>query len=107
MVKVTVESKTNSNSIIFVPEPSGDGILYYLEPGHKMKKLPLSIRKIVELSGGSVESNFVLTGKKETIILAIDPINGYILGSFGGKSLVGHQRNIDSKTCIYLTRSSK
>jgi hypothetical protein len=76
----------NSNGrdkVIFIPEPRGDGDLYFISSGSGLKKLDLSIKNIVENYVGNFDhSDLVYSGKKESKVIAIDPITGETLSAF-------------------------
>jgi serine/threonine-protein kinase/endoribonuclease IRE1 len=74
---------SNVQKVIFIPEPAGNGDLYYVEPGQKMKKFDVSLKEMVEKNLGVMDSRHMFTGRKDTEILAIDPLHGKILGRFG------------------------
>jgi serine/threonine-protein kinase/endoribonuclease IRE1 len=69
--------------VIFIPEPAGNGDLYYVEPGQKMKKFDISLKEMVEKNLGVMDNRHMFTGRKDTEIFAIDPMRGKIVGKFG------------------------
>ncbi|KAJ3415687.1 bifunctional endoribonuclease/protein kinase ire1 [Chytridiales sp. JEL 0842] len=65
-----------------IPEPVGDGNLYHFLPGSPIKKLPFSIKQAV--SGQSfTDGRVVYVPKKVSRLLALDPMSGHIMKSFG------------------------
>lgn len=88
--------------IVFIPEPSGSGDLYFIKPGGTLQKLDSSIRKIVEENLGVMDgSDLVYSGKKEALVLAIDPTTGASV-EFGD---FPKQTSRDLKNVVFLSRT--
>ncbi|KAI8820572.1 uncharacterized protein EV422DRAFT_76968 [Fimicolochytrium jonesii] len=69
---------------LYIPEPTGNGDLYYYEPGKAIRKLPLPIKKIVDDNHPFMFGDYVFTGKKVNRLLAVSPLTGDVLRTFGG-----------------------
>ncbi|KAI9007313.1 hypothetical protein BC832DRAFT_554950 [Gaertneriomyces semiglobifer] len=70
---------------IYIPEPTGNGDLYYYEPGKPIRKLPLPIKKIVDDNHAFIFDDYVFTGKKVNRLSALDALTGDVIRSYGGE----------------------
>ena len=72
------------DDIIFIPEPAGNGNLYYTSSSmFELQKFNISLRDIVDKNLGVIEGGFVFTGGKVTTVIAINSATGEVLRSFG------------------------
>ncbi|KAI8841111.1 hypothetical protein BJ741DRAFT_17948 [Chytriomyces cf. hyalinus JEL632] len=70
---------------LIILEPVGDGALYSKGPDQTFTKLNKSIKDIVKLNAFVTQSGIAYSSSKKTRLLAIDPITGKILQSFGAE----------------------
>ncbi|KAJ3208312.1 bifunctional endoribonuclease/protein kinase ire1 [Entophlyctis luteolus] len=68
---------------IIIPEPLGNGDLYYFTPGEDITKMPFSIKDIVARNSFVTDGNIAYSSKKVSRLLALDPMTGKIMHSFG------------------------
>ncbi|ORY49160.1 hypothetical protein BCR33DRAFT_735300 [Rhizoclosmatium globosum] len=68
---------------IIIPEPVGNGDLYYYAPGEDIKKLPFSIKDIAAHPSFVTDANIAYSTKKVSRLLAIHPATGALLHSYG------------------------
>ncbi|KAI8621052.1 hypothetical protein BC830DRAFT_346826 [Chytriomyces sp. MP71] len=64
---------------LIIPEPLGDGALYYKASNQQFKKWPLTIKDIVNHNAAITDDGFVYLPNKKTCLLSIDPLSGAIL----------------------------
>ncbi|KAJ3217869.1 bifunctional endoribonuclease/protein kinase ire1 [Dinochytrium kinnereticum] len=89
---------------LFIPEPIGDGDLYHYVPGMPVKRLPFSIRKMVD-NRPFTHKGVVYTSKKVSRLLAIDPLTGSIVRSFGDGEPIVDDFNTEGIPPIMLSRT--
>ncbi|KAI8811572.1 hypothetical protein BJ742DRAFT_121566 [Cladochytrium replicatum] len=68
---------------LFIVEP-GQGDLYRYELGSTIRKMPYSIKYLVQNVVPRTLGEFSYTGDKRTMLYAIDPLSGKVLRSYGG-----------------------
>jgi outer membrane protein assembly factor BamB len=102
VVDGTEVSQEVRQELILIPEPGGDGDLYYAHE-HSLKKFDKSLKEMVSSSIGTIDRNHMFTGYKDTEIYAIDPMQGTIIGKFGqtGPSFCDHS----TKNAIFIGRT--
>ena len=80
------------DDIIFIPEPAGNGDLYFMTRSStsnsmsELQKFNISLKDIVDRNLGVREDQFIFTGGKSTSVIALDPATGTILRTFGSSS---------------------
>jgi hypothetical protein len=82
VVDDTAVSTKVRQELILIPEPAGDGDLYYAH-GHKLQKFDKSLKQMVSSSIGTMDGRYMFTGSKDTEIYALDPMVGTVIGKFG------------------------
>lgn len=99
---------------ICMVEPFGEGNLYQYSPGSShIKKLPFSMKKIVDdfPSYVSADHSTMYTGDKTTRLLAINPLSGSILASYGDAPYDFSDADLDEEKSnpirVYLGRTRK
>ncbi|TPX65206.1 hypothetical protein SpCBS45565_g05324 [Spizellomyces sp. 'palustris'] len=90
---------------IYIPEPTGNGDLYYYEPGKPIKKLPLPIKRIVDDNHAFMFGDYVFTGKKVNRLVAIDPFTGKIVRVYGGDTEDKVEELGDDRDAVYISRT--
>ena len=75
------------NEGVFIPQPTGDGNLYFYKPGSTIKKLAFTVKQLVEQLSPFVDRMHVFVGRKVSHVIALDPVSGAILKSFGSDQL--------------------
>ncbi|KAJ3252083.1 bifunctional endoribonuclease/protein kinase ire1 [Boothiomyces macroporosus] len=73
----------HNDKIMFIPEPAGDGDLYYGQPGKQMEKFGISLKDMVQGSVGKLVNGLMITGGKNTEIIALDSLTGDIVRTYG------------------------
>lgn len=104
------EEGVQSPQGLYIPEPTGNGDLYYYEPGKPIRKLPLPIKKIVDDNHAFMFGDYVFTGKKVNRLVAMDMYTGSVLRSFGGDDSEGGKENIwvpDETDVVHIGRTRK
>ncbi|KAJ3156707.1 bifunctional endoribonuclease/protein kinase ire1 [Geranomyces michiganensis] len=73
-------TQNSFNDGVYIPEPTGDGDLYYFEPSSKsIRKLPFPIKTIVNDKNAFHSDDYTFTSKKVNKLVALNPINGEVL----------------------------
>lgn len=88
LVKVHRESEgdelAENSNVIWIVEPSHDGILYYFSPEFGLNRLPTSIKNLVMESPFSLSGdNKIYTGSRKTSLYSLDTRTGQIKNKFG------------------------
>jgi hypothetical protein len=98
------------DDIIFIPEPTGNGNLYYTSSSmFELQKFNISLRDIVDKNLGVIEGGFVFTGSKVTTVIAINSATGEVLRSFGSsfkQQCVDADYNDEQQKCKVTGSSS-
>ncbi|KAJ3106402.1 bifunctional endoribonuclease/protein kinase ire1 [Phlyctochytrium planicorne] len=89
---------------MIIPEPLGDGELYHYMAGMPIKRLPFSIKKLVENRPFTFKG-VVYTSKKVSRLIAIDPLTGGIVRSFGDAEPFDEDFVIGGPPPIMLSRT--
>ncbi|KAJ3278376.1 bifunctional endoribonuclease/protein kinase ire1, partial [Borealophlyctis nickersoniae] len=98
---------------LYLVEPTGNGDLYYYQPGKAIRKLRLPIKKIVADSNYFTSPKYLATTEKENRVIALDPITGRVIRSYGNgpdeKTIVneeeGEDFGVDDSSAIFLGRT--
>ncbi|KAI8902905.1 kinase-like domain-containing protein [Globomyces pollinis-pini] len=69
-----------------------------------MKKFDVSLKQIVSNNLGNLNGQHIFTGSKVTSVVAMDPIDGHILGTFGDPDKIV-ETNQMTKDAIYLSHT--
>ncbi|KAJ3304658.1 bifunctional endoribonuclease/protein kinase ire1 [Kappamyces sp. JEL0829] len=97
-------ANTGSN-IIFIPEPTGNGDLYFVEPGNDIKKFETPLKKIIDNNMGVKDGSRIYTGSKTTQVLAVDPMTGEILKVFGDQTEEPKECQESTKDAVFIGRT--
>ncbi|KAJ3063308.1 bifunctional endoribonuclease/protein kinase ire1, partial [Quaeritorhiza haematococci] len=81
------EEEEDFDEGVYIPEPMGEGHLYHYMPGQPVKRLSLSLKKIVEKTPVYVSGGKIHTARKVTRLYALDPFTGRTLSSYGDDGL--------------------
>ena len=101
--ETSISEPLHQSKVIFIPEPAGDGDLYYVEPGQKMKKFDVSLKDMVDRNLGVRDSKHLFTGGKKTQVVALDPLLGTVVRTFGEDGPSDCQDS--TKDAIFLGRT--
>ncbi|KAJ3008875.1 bifunctional endoribonuclease/protein kinase ire1 [Thoreauomyces humboldtii] len=100
---------TQSSQGVYIPEPCGNGDLYYYdEAGKNIRKLPFPIKKIVDDNDAFMFGDYVFTGRKVNRLVGMDPFTGQILQKYGaaeGGSEDNDTSIIDDGNAIFIGRT--
>lgn len=84
-----VDGEKNPSQPIFIPSVDGSSSIYVLTPDEEVKKLPVSVRDLVEHAPFQGHNGIMYIGSKETHIYAVDPLDGKLLRTYSTSE--GHQ----------------
>ncbi|ORX88917.1 hypothetical protein K493DRAFT_410752 [Basidiobolus meristosporus CBS 931.73] len=76
------ERTPEGSETLYILEPMGEGVIYTFKMGEGLQKLPLSVKRLVELSPYHSDDGMVFMGSKMVKYHAIDPRTGELLYSF-------------------------
>ncbi|KAJ3175574.1 bifunctional endoribonuclease/protein kinase ire1 [Geranomyces variabilis] len=103
------DAQSSVNDGVYIPEPTGDGDLYYFEPSSKsIRKLPFPIKTIVDDNNAFISDDFVFTGKKVNKLVALNPINGEVLQRYETGAEVspeGPIGSVDHTKAVFIGRT--
>ncbi|KAI8075463.1 uncharacterized protein B0P05DRAFT_588497 [Gilbertella persicaria] len=73
------DSEVEDPDIYYIIEPQEGGVLYLYGDGRPLEKLPFSVKEIVDNSPFRTPDGTTYIGRKNTLMIEIDPRNGKIL----------------------------
>ncbi|KAI8333189.1 hypothetical protein EDC96DRAFT_526122 [Choanephora cucurbitarum] len=90
--------------IYYIIEPQDGGVLYLYADGRPLEKLPFSIKEIVDNSPFRTPDGMTYIGRKNTLMIEIDPSNGKILQQID-LNKVDNQYRMASSQSRYAART--
>ena len=93
---------------IYLVEPTRDGPLYVVQSGRKLRKLPITLKTLVEVSPFRSPDGLVYIGNKHTQLVAVDLDSGQILDTYetdsGSRPMQSEQQYSNGRRTIFLGR---